>query len=625
MNGKINISSESLQEIKEYNWQDKDNKTHKFTSIIILTYNKLEYTKLCIESIRKFTKKGCFEIIVVDNASSDETVKWLTEQEDIIAILNDENKGFPAGCNQGIEIARGESVLLLNNDVIVSPYWLSNLNDALWSSEEIGAVGSSTNSISYHQAIRVNYDTITNMLNFAKIQNNQDKQSMEERIKLVGFSMLMKKSVLDEVGMLDERFSPGNYEDDDLSYRIVLAGKRNIFCKNAFIHHFGSVSFDDQSPEYTALLATNRQKFKEKWQFDPNYSSNIRAEIIGMIEEKSYSKAINVLAIGCGCGATLLRVKSIYKDANLFGIEIDKASGEVANMLLPTLIGNIEDIDLPFDEKFFDFIILGDVIEHLLEPEEVLKKLQLYLKEDGEIITSIPNIMHISVIEELLQGNFTYADAGILDKTHLRFFTHYEIVKMFIRCNYKITKTLSTFVGTTDSQKELIEMITGRYGENLKYQYNAYQYLMRARIADFPIDTELKYLIMRIDNDIEREESIDATVEYYKKDATLFEEQLREIIKRCVVNRAEVYNKIAVGLFSQNCLDIAKECFLKSYEINPDDADTVFNLCYLKAQIGDFKEAFRIISDYSKKNELTSEFYELKEAIEQNMEVVGDE
>ena len=102
-------------------------KDQGLTSIVILTYNKLDYNMLCIESIRQYTEPDAYEIIVVDNNSADGTVEWLKSQQDIQLILNSENVGFPAGCNQGIKAARGDSILLLNNDTVVTPRWLDNL------------------------------------------------------------------------------------------------------------------------------------------------------------------------------------------------------------------------------------------------------------------------------------------------------------------------------------------------------------------------------------------------------------------------------------------------------------------------------------------------------------------
>lgn len=93
----------------------------KKTSIIILTYNNLSLTIDCIESIRKYTDPNTYEIVVVDNNSQDETPNWLRSQDDLIVIFNQENVGFPKGCNIGIEAASKENdILLLNNDTIVT-------------------------------------------------------------------------------------------------------------------------------------------------------------------------------------------------------------------------------------------------------------------------------------------------------------------------------------------------------------------------------------------------------------------------------------------------------------------------------------------------------------------------
>ena len=143
-NGTIKIDRNILKIIKK--WKSTPTKKEsKFTSIIILTYNQLEYTKICIESIRKFTNPDSYEIIIIDNNSTDGTINWLKTQEDVTVIYNNENLGFPKGCNQGIKIAKGDNILLLNNDTIVTPNWLSNMNKALWSSKEIGAVGTVSN------------------------------------------------------------------------------------------------------------------------------------------------------------------------------------------------------------------------------------------------------------------------------------------------------------------------------------------------------------------------------------------------------------------------------------------------------------------------------------------------
>ncbi|SHJ04447.1 glycosyltransferase [Propionispora hippei] len=239
-------------------------------SMIIVTFNKLDYTKLCIDSIRQHTAANSYELIVVDNGSTDGTVDWLREQPDLRVICNQDNAGFPAACNQGIRAAEGNHILLLNNDTIVTPGWLSNLSACLFSAADIGAVSAVTNSCSNFQNVPCEYSCMEELIAFARQMNHADPSLWEERERLVGYCLLVKAEVVAAVGLLDEIFSPGNFEDDDYSVRIRQAGYRMILCRDVFIHHFGSVSFKEPSIKFTTLLQTNKQKFIEKWGYDPH-------------------------------------------------------------------------------------------------------------------------------------------------------------------------------------------------------------------------------------------------------------------------------------------------------------------------------------------------------------------
>ena len=104
------------------------------TSIVILSYNTLQLLQLCIEGIREHTKAGTYEIIVVENGSKDGSAAWLKEQSDLRCICNERNQGFPKGCNQGLAVATGTELLLLNSDTVVTKNWLENLRRALYSS-----------------------------------------------------------------------------------------------------------------------------------------------------------------------------------------------------------------------------------------------------------------------------------------------------------------------------------------------------------------------------------------------------------------------------------------------------------------------------------------------------------
>lgn len=464
---------DKIKELKEYRVPK--------VSLIILTYNQLEYTKICIESIRQNVNPNTYEIIIVDNNSTDGTVNWLMEQQDIKCIYNSQNNGFPKGCNQGIEIANKENdIFLLNNDTVIMNNSIFNLRLGLYHKDNIGAVGSVSNNVSYYQRVDVNYNDFNDYIKFAKDNNIPNEESYEERVKLVGFAMLIKRQVLNKVGKLDERFTPGNFEDDDLSFRIITSGYKLLLCKDSYIHHFRGVSFKKDPYEYNKLLETNESKFKEKWGFTPKYSTFIRYDVINQIKEDKDNK-FNILEIGSATGATLLGIKNKFKNAILHGIDIDKDSSRICQCIAKTNVLNMENEEIPYEEGYFDYIIMPDVIEHLRNPEEVLKKVRKHLKLKGTLIISIPNVMHYEVVYGLINGNWTYADAGILDRTHLKFFTLSESTKLLKKEGFKI-QDVSGNLQYNEKDEELLLKLQ-RISNNVDImQYKVYQYIFICQI-----------------------------------------------------------------------------------------------------------------------------------------------
>lgn len=280
--------------------------TVRKTSIIILSYNTYELTRLCIESIRRYTSPGSYEIIVIDNGSKDGSVAWLRQQSGIQIILNEKNVGFPAGCNQGIKATSGTDILLLNSDTIVTPHWLEQLGIALYSSTKVGAVGCVTNHCSNGQQIDVSYESIQELQSFAKKYNHSNPAKWISRTTLVGFCFLFKREIYEKVGLLDEIFSPGNYEDDDYSLRILQAGYELLLCEDTFIHHFGSGSFTKSSTEderkkkihkYSMLLERNSKLFFQKWQVPQDYKSMTKEELTPYLLRRDTRKDVMIIPV----------------------------------------------------------------------------------------------------------------------------------------------------------------------------------------------------------------------------------------------------------------------------------------------------------------------------------------
>lgn len=238
-------------------------------SIIMLTWNALEYTQQCVRSIQENTEYP-YEIVFVDNASEDGTRDYLAElvktNPGYTLIQNEENQGFAAGNNQGVAAARGKYVLLLNNDVLVAKGWLNALVAAHELDESIGMVGPVTNYISGRQMVKdVPYESPEGFYGFAESVLKSQPYQIEPRRRIAGFAVLMEKALYEQVNGLDESFGSGNFEDDDLCLKVSQANKLIMVHEGVFLHHFGSQTFKANDMDYQASLIERGDLFRQKW------------------------------------------------------------------------------------------------------------------------------------------------------------------------------------------------------------------------------------------------------------------------------------------------------------------------------------------------------------------------
>lgn len=405
-------------------------------SIVIVSYNSKDVMKACIESIRMNNISSSYEIVVVDNASTDGVTEWLESQNDIILIQNQDNKGFGVACNQGIKASSPDNdIFLLNNDTFVPANAIFWLRMGLYENDRVGATSCMSNNGGLQNITEV-FNSATEYVNYAVKNNIPEYNPYEKRVWLAGFAMLIKRTVLDQTGLLDLRYGKGYYEDDDLGIRIQKAGYQCILCHNSFIFHCGSLSFNNNEKEKNELFKLNKKVFKGKWGFDIDYYSKSRNEIIQFIKDDE-DKPVHVLEIGCGCGATLAKIKYLWPHAEVKGIELIGAVADIGANNFDIIQGNIEEMDmLPYRDDYFDYVIFADVLEHLREPQKALEKIRRYMKNDAALIVSVPNFMNITVMLPLLRGNLEYADEGILDKTHLKMFTMKSCIEMLTQAGY---------------------------------------------------------------------------------------------------------------------------------------------------------------------------------------------
>ena len=245
-------------------------------SVIVVTHNALEFTVRCVESLRRHLPART-ELLFVDNASTDGTRGYLQEATagmgEMAQLLPlERNEGWCRGINAGLARARGKYLVLLNSDVVVTPDWLAGLRECMDEAgtgvpglRRVGLVGPVTNSAGgpqrvanpppYHAAA---LDT------HARRHREAFRRNWAPSFFLSGFCLMLHRDCYAEIGGLDERFSPGGFDDNDLVLRAQERGWDCVIAGDVYIHHEGSATFRVVAPELRGGLA-NRGRFYAKW------------------------------------------------------------------------------------------------------------------------------------------------------------------------------------------------------------------------------------------------------------------------------------------------------------------------------------------------------------------------
>jgi GT2 family glycosyltransferase/glycosyltransferase involved in cell wall biosynthesis len=239
-------------------------------SVVVVTYNNLDLTRACLESLDRYSDYPNVEIIVVDNASADETpgflTTWASEGPDRRIVLNADNRGFAAANNQGLALATGDYLVMLNNDTYVTPGWIASLVAHLRGSTQLGMLGPVTNNIGNEARIEISYDTMDDMLQRAADYTTRHAGQRTVLRTAAFFCVMMPRHVYEKVGPLDEVFGIGFFEDDDYCRRVEQAGWTIACADDVFIHHNLSASFNKLKQETRqALFEKNKVLYEEKW------------------------------------------------------------------------------------------------------------------------------------------------------------------------------------------------------------------------------------------------------------------------------------------------------------------------------------------------------------------------
>lgn len=329
-------------------------------------------------------------------------------------VENDFNAGFPGGCNIGIKASKKENdIFLLNNDTILCANSLYTLRMGLYEKDNYGSAGSVTNNCANLQSV-FKSDSIDELKEFG-LRNNVVNKRSEIKLMLVAFAVLIKRHVLEKVGYLDERFFPGNFEDDDISLRILKENYQNVLVYNSFIIHLGTVSF--KKVDYSGILMKNYDKLVEKYNFQEDngfycftHSETNVAFYLNQIKEIKKDNA-KILVVKSDLGAAILHAAYLCPQFEFYGLNNTVSCATISTHLEGVNIEHYFDIENnPFKSIKFDFIVLDSTVIQKDEFEKYMTVLKNMMDDDGTMMIMTKNPSFYMNWYPILKGE---TDAGL--------------------------------------------------------------------------------------------------------------------------------------------------------------------------------------------------------------------
>lgn len=437
--------------------------------ISIIAHNQFSLVQQQLKNLVAFTDNNV-SVVIVDQSSHDGLTEYLKNQDILDYILCEEIENYAVILNTIIkEFAIETDLFILSAEHFLLPKCIEIMQKILYQHESFGAV----------YANICGSDTYGNLSEAINLNETNIKSTIS--IAIPNTSFMLKNDFIKKVGFFDENLIVPENILIDYSFRGALVGYSISCISNQILYQLSDTN-DLYKRYQSASLTSDKMILKEKWGM--NYF-NVQANhpLLSLMESDTEAY-IFVLEIGCDCGANLIEVKNRYPNAELYGVEINPNAAEIASNIAKISVQNIEDNDLVFGNIRFDYIIFGDVLEHLRDPENVVKYCKQHLlKKDGRFLASIPNLMHYSVLQRLINGYFTYTDWGLLDKTHIHFFTEKEIVLMFAKSGCSIEKCFYTGGKQLANNQEqmFVNQLLQISDKTEEYMFYAYQYLISAK------------------------------------------------------------------------------------------------------------------------------------------------
>lgn len=379
-------------------------------TIIIQAYNRIEKTKQCIENLLKYTTGVKYDLLLIDNGSTDDTYEYFKSiPYDKVRIIHI-NRNITASFTWNfIDLKMvSDYLVILANDIIVTPNWLSNLLKAAKSDPRIGMVNPMSSNTSNLQCYSFNFTDIEDMQKKAEKLNVSDPKKWHERLRLITLGTLLKKECIYAIGLpvADMGFFH-DFADDDITFQVRRAGYKAILAKDTWIHHNHDVfKLENKDPaEFQRSLDIGKENFRSKyfgvdaWDDVNNYIP----EILPKLNPPENKDNCYILGVDVKCGTPILEIKNHIRSFGVFDPVCSALTFDGKYFIdLQTVCGSENVFSCSPENAFgylpasiFDYIIIGNCINEYPEPVKVLKSVYSLLKKGGQMFVYLRNIYDI--------------------------------------------------------------------------------------------------------------------------------------------------------------------------------------------------------------------------------------
>jgi len=423
-------------------------------SVVVLTYNRYEKTKQCIENLLKYSGDIPFRLILLDNGSEDQSILQLfqsVEYEDTTIVHFEKNAYSVTAVNEVFGMIDTEYVVVIANDIIVTENWLSNLLKCAEENKDAGMICPVSTNISNDQMETLGgFSSLEEMQEKAEKFNISNKNLWEEKIRLIPTATLYRSEIFDQVGKFDVGFLH-DFGDDDFSFRIRRGGYKLILCRDTFVHHnHNTLNYEDKDPEVAQKLAQKgRNTFAEKYHgIDAWDDTEYHIEnALGKIKlRQEWKNGINVLGVDVRCGTPLLKIKNFFQKNNISIIKNDtffenpKYYEDLNTIADHCFFGTFESVYKYLDHKKYDGIFLGEPINAIEDYEDFIHKVIDQLNDGGFFIFPLENMFDFRALLNIIGGQE-------YNKEGKRVITYIAMLNMLKGC-----------------ELDVLEMITEGYG-----------------------------------------------------------------------------------------------------------------------------------------------------------------